>query len=99
MLITYDNLLRLPAEPLAGEHVELAACAYGKVMLTMSTSDFRVEHKDGKASVCLFRHLTNEQARELANVLLERVAFQEEQAREWNSTPEGSVVTVIGHGG
>lgn len=96
MLIAYDNLLRLPADPKSGETTEFAACAHSRVLLTMSTEDFRVEHKEGKASVHLSRHLTHEQARLLANSILERVEQMEKQEKEWHIVSQTS---VVGHGG
>ena len=101
MLVVYDNLLRLPADPKSGETTEFAACAHSKVLLTMSTDDFRVEYKDGKANVHLTRHLTHQQARDLANSILARVDQLELQEKQWVSvygttvTPEGSVVNVV----
>jgi hypothetical protein len=101
MLTVYDTLLRLPADPKSGETTEFAACAHSRVLLTMSADDFRVEHKDGKASVYLSRHLTHEQARELAKSIVERVDQMELHEKQWAGVygttvlSEGSVINVV----
>jgi len=100
MLIAYDNMFRAPPEKL-GETTEFSAHSHSRIMVCMTTEDFRVEHKDGKTSVHLSRHLTHAQARELATAMLARVDALELQEKQrvgvygTTVTPDGSVVNVV----
>jgi hypothetical protein len=89
MLVVYDNLLRLAPEPM-GEKTEFAACAAARIMLCLSTDDFRVEYKDGKASVHLTRHITNDEARALAAALTKRAQLLDDQAKQWQTVTSTS---------
>ncbi len=114
MLIAYDTLMQLEPEKPYGEKCRLMACNSGMqrgILLSLDTSDFRIDYEDGKASVHLSRHLTTAQARELAAQLVRAADGNEEMERQWTTvvgttvTPEGSVVNVVnsqpkvGHGG
>jgi hypothetical protein len=77
MLITYDNLIHLRADDTL--KTSLLVAAAGRLLFTLSSSDFNVEYHDGKASVTLSRHISDEQARGLAHALLKRVEVHEAQ--------------------
>lgn len=83
MLIAYENLYVLEPEQPYGEKTRLAACAAGRVMVTLDTRDFDIQHKDGIAEVHLARHMTHQQARDFANSILQAVDKLEEQEKQW----------------
>jgi|SRR5579863_2207051 len=112
MLIAYDNLFRLPPQEM-GEKTELSAHSHSRIMVCMRTDDFRIDYEGGKASISLSRHLTNQEARDLANAMLKRVDELEQQDRDYElfsqssqkiPLPPGIQFTTVanskvGHGG
>lgn len=55
-------------------------------MLTLSTSDFNVNYKDGKAEVSLARHMKPEQVKSLALALIDAAEAQIKLDRTWSSS-------------
>ena len=110
MLIAYDTVYELKPEGRFGEKTRLAACNSGMqagICVTLETHDFQVTYEDGKARVYLSRHLTTEQARELANALLKAADTNDELAKQFTvvQTPNNQVTyvsiqqDVVGSGG
>lgn len=68
MLIAYQPIFEAKSED---SQPELFAGVGGSaIMLSLRTSDFSVQHKDGKAEISLCRHLTADECRELGKALI-----------------------------
>ena len=73
MLICYKNVMQLDPEA-RGEKCRFMLSNSGLqsgIMVSLDSTHFRVEYKDGIGEVCLSRHLTTAQARDLATKLTE----------------------------
>lgn len=55
----------------------------GGIYASLTTGDFDVRHRDGKAEVTLNRQMTIEQAREMARAVLAKCDEMEAQAASW----------------
>jgi hypothetical protein len=53
------------------------------IMVSLSTSDFEVRHKGGKAEVSLARHLTPDECRALGPALIDAADNNERSHAQW----------------
>jgi hypothetical protein len=80
MIIAFDNVFFLDAED---DSPALHVHAAGTIAVSLDAADFEVKHRHGKTSVCLTRHLTDEQARALGQALIAR-ADENDARRKWS---------------
>lgn len=60
----------------------------GNFMLSLSTSNFDVRYKDGKAEVSLARHMTADEMKAFALTLLDAAAASAKRDQEWRLANE-----------
>lgn len=68
MLITYEPIFRATDDGV--QTTSLMVSKAGNILVSMSAFEFEVKHRAGSTHVDLFRHITVEQARKLADALM-----------------------------
>ena len=89
MLIAYDNLFQLDPEAPYGEKTRLMASNSGHskgILISLDTSEFRVDYKEGKAEIHLSRHMTTAEARRLAEALVKAADQNDENEKAWQQS-------------
>lgn len=88
MLIAYDPVYESSKWNEPDSQPRLFVGRAGGYLLSLTTSDFDVRYKDGKAEVTLARHMTPEQARAFALTLLDSANAAIKQENDWRLSSE-----------
>ena len=86
MLIAYNPVFESSKWNEPDNQPRLCVSQAGNFLLTLTTKDFDVQHKEGKAEVTLARYMSNEELRAFALKLLETANAAIKNEREWQSS-------------
>lgn len=88
MLIAYSPVYESSKWNEPDSQPRLCVGQAGNFLLTLTTKDFDVVYKDGKAEVTLARHLTGEELKAFALALLGAADGSSRQEKEWQLANE-----------
>jgi len=92
MHIVYDNVFCAEKTAMS-DPVDMLVSARGVFSISLSTSDFKIEYVDGKASVSLHKHITSDQARKLAEAIIKKADEQDAQKTAITQMVCGGLIT------